>query len=289
MKWLVALFALFVVCAVARPVLAQPLSIYDIQYTTDADGVSPQDGNVVDCLGGVVTHTSFLTKPRLYLQDPNRLDGWGAIAVKDWTGGSLVGSVSVGDWVSLTGVYIEEHRGNTFIQYGYESDNFDFQIESTGNQVPDPLPVTPADFPAPVEGPPDFWLVADHAAEPYEAMWLTVSDVTVTATGLGKGPDNYNLHSADGDCWATDYLNDDNFSTYHISVFHGQQFQSVTGILEQYTYDYGTQGYDYYQLMTTSSDGLLVPEPMTLVLLQAGVALLGWMRARRRGGKRSRG
>lgn len=282
MKGPAAVSALVLVCAFAVPAGGAPLSIYDIQYTTDPAGDSPEEGEVVDCDGGVVTHTSFQTKPRLYLHDPAHPGGWGSVMVKDWTGGSLVGSVSVGDWVSLTNVFVEEYRGNTVLQYD-DATNSDYQVKSSDNPVPDPLPVSPGDFAAPVEGPPDFWFVNNHDAEPYEAMWLTVSDVTVTDTDLGKAQDNYNLHSAGGNCWATDYFNKDKERNYHPDISIGQQFERVTGILDQYTRDYAPYDFDYYQLMTTSSDDLVVPEPMTLVLLSAGLAGLAWRRARRCG------
>ena len=35
---------------------AQPYSIYDIQYTTNADGISDYVDMVLDCTGGIVIH-----------------------------------------------------------------------------------------------------------------------------------------------------------------------------------------------------------------------------------------
>ena len=67
------------------PLQAITLSIYEIQYTDDANGVSPKNGNVVDCFGGIVTHKRSGGRPRLILQDPNYSDGWGAIQVKGWS------------------------------------------------------------------------------------------------------------------------------------------------------------------------------------------------------------
>ena len=140
MKRLLALSALVLTCGVARPVMAQPLSIHDIQYTTDPDGNSPQDGNVVDCLGGIVTHISFRTQPRVYLQDPNHPDGWGAIVIKDWTV-TFAASVSVGDRISLTNVLVEEYRDNTFLLFD-SANNASCVIESSGNPVPEPKSVS---------------------------------------------------------------------------------------------------------------------------------------------------
>jgi len=57
--------------ALVGPAKAAELSIYEIQYTTDANGTSPHDGNIVDCLGGIVTHIPPTGRPRLIIQDPN--------------------------------------------------------------------------------------------------------------------------------------------------------------------------------------------------------------------------
>lgn len=277
------LFALIVVCGAAGVAPAEPLSIYDIQYTTDPGGASAQNGNLVDCLGGVVTHKSKETFPRLYLQDPAHPDGWGTIMVKDWTA-SLLDNVAVGDWLSLTNVLVEEYRGNTSLNYD-AANNPAYSIVSSANPVPAPKAVGLAEIAAPVETAPGYWMVADHGAEPYEGMWLMIADVIVTAMDLGKADDNYNLHGAAGDAWATDYLNVDADYLYDPSVSVGQHFNSVTGILEQYAKSGSTYGWDYYQLLTTSSADLVVPDPSTIALLSfggvvLGLGRLGW-RARR--------
>jgi len=254
---------------------AVALSIYDIQYTTDPAGASPQDGNLVDCAGGIVTHKFAGSRPRLVLYDPDHSSGWGGIQVKDSTANELFGAVSVGDWVSLTNVLVEDHRGTTFLQY--QSQNApNHVVESTDNDLPEPIAVPLAEIAAPVEGPPDEWHVADHSAEKYESMWLKVENIAVIDMDLGKAADNYNLHNADGDAWASDYMNADSVGDYHPLVTIGQEFVSVTGILEQYTKP--SAGWDYYQLLTTCSDDLVVPEPLSLVMLIAAVPLL----ARRR-------
>ena len=67
------------ILALVGSVQADALSIYEIQYTTDANGLSPQDANVVDCLGGIVVHKSSGSRTRLTLYDPNYPDGWGGI------------------------------------------------------------------------------------------------------------------------------------------------------------------------------------------------------------------
>jgi len=92
------------ILGLVRPIQAAELSIYEIQYTTDANGISPQNGNIVDCLGGIVTHKPPTGRPRLIIQDPNYPDGWGAIQVKDLYSTGVFVDVNVGDWLSFTNV-----------------------------------------------------------------------------------------------------------------------------------------------------------------------------------------
>ncbi len=272
-------------------VFADLFRIDQIQYvdlSVDPSGASSYDGQTHDCIGGIVTTIWTGSRPRLVLQDPNYMNGWGAIQVKGWNGGDTFAGINPGDWVSFTDVLVEEYRGNTFLQFGGTqgpAPNAAFARESTGHTIPASTVVTLDQIAAPAEGPPESWLVADHSAEPYEAMWLTVKEVTVTGLGFGKADDNYVLSSADGDAWASDYNNEGKgyFDLYHPYVQLGSEFYSVTGILEQYEKG-STDDWDYYQLLTTSTGDLnLVPEPSAWLLLLSGVlSLAGWPLIRRR-------
>ncbi len=266
---------------VASPAAGDAMSIHDIQYTTDPGGGSSSADTVVDCAGGIVTHKWSGGQLKLTLQDPNYPDGWGAIQVKDWTAGDLYHSVSLGDWVELSSVLIEEFRGNTLITYHGDTSP-GFQVRATGLAVPGPKAVAPSEIAAPIEQPNGDWLVADHAPEKYEAMWLSVANVTVGEMDLGKAVDNYELIAQAATCWAADYMNDEvGMDGYHRYVSTAQTFESVSGILEQYARP--ESGWDYYQLVTTSTSDLVIPEPASagLVLLAGGMGLL---RRRRRSG-----
>ncbi len=266
----VVLVAAGVLSAAGSRAAAEALTIYEIQYTEDASGAGPLTGQIVDCAGGIVTHKFPGFKPKLTLQNPDFPDGWGAIQVKDWTGGlELFDSVDVGDWVSLVNVEVEEAYGNTLLHYK-SGNQAGYDRLSTGNPLPTSRLVAPDEIAAPVEGPPGEWYVADRSAERYEAMRLKILDVTVTDVDLGNFRDNYNLRGQAGDVWAGDYMNVDCIDVYHPYITVGAHFESVSGILEQYL---RVGEYDYYQLLTTETSDLVIPEPTSLmILLAAGLA-----------------
>ena len=242
---------------------ATELSIYEIQYTTDANGTSPQHGNIIDCTGGIVTHKPPTGRPRLIIQDPNYPDGWGAIQVKDLFSTGVFADVNIGDWISLTNVEVEDNKGTTFLQY-IEDNNAGFTIVSTNNPLPRPLVVTVDQIAAPTEGL-DSWTISDYSAEKYEAMLIKVVNVNVKDTGYGKAYDNYVLASnVDPNliCWASDYMNagKDKGLIYHPSIEQSRNFCGVTGVLEQYTGEQDGIYYDYYQLLTTSTEDFTIEQ-----------------------------
>ena len=258
-KQMSILVIIVVILGFAGLVEAEPLSIYEIQYTTDIDGTSPQNGNIVDCLGGIVVHKSSGSRTKLTLYDPNYPDGWGGIMAKDLDGVGAFAVINVGDWVSFTNVEVEDFRATTFLQYAGEN-NPGFTVVSSGNPLPRPLPVAVDEIAAPVEGI-DSWLVADHSAEKYEGMRIKVINVNVKDTGYGKAYDNYILESnvnTDYTCWASDYLNDDNTGIYHTYVAIGQNFCGVAGVVEQYLGQSDGIDFDYYQLLTTKTEDFTI-------------------------------
>ena len=241
---------------------ADALSIYEIQYTTEADGISPQNGNIIDCTGGIVTHIRPGGRPRLVIQDPNNSDGWGAIQVKGWTSDAF-NNIAIGDWVSLTNVLVEENAGTTFLQYQTEN-NPNLTIVSRNNKVPRPLIVTIDEISAPSEGI-DAWAISVKTAEKYESMLIKVANVNIIDAGYGKAFDNYLLTSnidPSLTCWVSDYMNTDKEKglIYHPYVEIGRNFCGVAGILEQYTGDSEGIFYDYYQLLTTNTKAFTIEQ-----------------------------
>jgi hypothetical protein len=242
------------------------LTIREIQYTESPDGASAYNGQVIDCAGGVVVAKVAGGRPRLFLQDPNALNGWAGIQVKGWASDAFA-DVNVGDWVQLEQVFVEEYRGTTFLQYwdsNPDSSQPILTVASRGHSLPRPLFVDTNDIKGPEYLPiEDAWVVADHGAEKFESMLLQVRDVVVVEQGLGKALDNYELQSfrepndPKARCWGADYFNQDRQKTdlYLPGMEVGRRFRAVTGVLEQYT-NLG-DGYDYYQLLTLSEESVV--------------------------------
>ncbi|OPZ98262.1 MAG: hypothetical protein BWY71_01320 [Planctomycetes bacterium ADurb.Bin412] len=256
---------LVVLFLLSNALYVEALSIYDIQYTEDPTGDSPLVGQTVDCAGGVVLHKFLGGKTKLAIYDPANPSGWGGIFAV--TTGTEFAEVEVGDVVSFTSMLVEEYRGNTQLVYGPGSA---FSKLST-SALPSPLVVSPSDIAYPVD--------AGHSSELYEAMLVQVQDVTVAALDQGKNADNYALQNVNGTCWATDYYIGAELggATYHPYVQAGAQLDSVTGIIEQYT----RNEWDYYQLCTRTINDVVVPEPVSILLLGVGGSLI----CRRRRGR----
>lgn len=229
----------------AGMVLADDLSIYDIQSNTSDGDASVYDGQIHNVNGGIVTHVWRGFNDRVYLQDPAH-PTWGAIVAKDAEDGELWSSVNVGDWVSFDNIYIEEYRGTTLLQYRRSlAPDVAFTVESVGNPVPAPVVLEAENLPVPV----------DHAAsEPYESMVVTLKNVIVGQKGLGKADDNYELLQRGDIAWATDYMNVDAGAPYDPRVFTYAELLSITGVIEQYT---KSPDWDYYQLNTRFAEDIV--------------------------------
>ena len=249
--------------------VAQPYSIYEIQYTAAPDGNSPMQGQIIDCLGGIVTHKFLGFRPRLIIQDPGFPLGWGAIQVKDWLPGyPLYNKASIGDWVTLSNVEVEEYDGSGTILQCYLSNNPNLTVISSHNPLPEPLLIDVNEISAPVyDDARDGWFVTNRRAEKYESMWVTIKNVVVMEKGNGKASDNYTLQSvtepndSNFSCWAADYMNEEvEADDYHRFIELDRRFCSVTGIIEHYSGYKNYYEWDYYQLITTKTDDFLISQ-----------------------------
>jgi len=260
---LMILMIVLAVFSMVSSALAKPYSIYEIQCTTDPNGNSQLNGMLIgECSGGIITCIFPGTRTRIVVQDPNYPDGWGAIQVKDIDQMGYLDNISIGNYVRILNATVEEYRGTTFLQMIAENQP-SVTVVSSNNLIPEPLIVDVSEIVSPVYGPiSGGYFAADHNAEKYESMLISIENVIVTAVDLGKNSDNYVLQDYDNpddpnfSCWASDYLNNDmeGEQLYHPYVVQDQRFCSITGILEQYTRV--SHDWDYYQLLTTYTGDL---------------------------------
>ncbi len=227
---------------------ASGLTIDEIQTSTGPDWESPYADQWVDITGGIVTKVYIGGRTRVIIQDPTLGDAWAGILIS-FDEHELATGITRGDQIDLTHVEIYESRGNT--QAGFDSSSV-FSIISSGNYVV-PLTVSVADIPDPINA---------DLSEKYEYMLLTVENVTVGAMDLGSHDDNYELFNDDGLCWAADYANYDlpPGSDYYVSA--GEQYESITGYLEQYQNP--ADDWDYYQLLPRDAEDYLIGSSATL-------------------------
>ena len=258
------LVCLMIVVSCISAAMSETVSIYDIQYPpADANGLSPRHGDVVDCAGIVVYVTAF-RKPKIILYDGVHHDGWGGIILKDWTFGLRGNSDIVpGNEILFHDVEVEDFEGTTFLQYGFNTTS-SYTVLSTGNPLPEAIPVRVSEFHVDDPNVPD---IQDHSAEKYEGMFVKVIDVNTDIDedlGYGKGYDNYALTSnVDmNTCLAADFLNEGSLiGKYHELVQEGRDFCGVSGFVEQFTgFNDENIFYDYYQIITTTTDDFLLEQ-----------------------------
>ena len=257
MKKLLTLMMIMSVCVLTAN--ATTLSIYDIQYTENSSGDSPHDGSVVDCAGGIVINKWYSNSGiKLTIYDSENSTGWSGITATT-PNETKFDAINVGDSVFFEKFIVKEYRGSTLLDYFNEDSTI--TVGTTGNAIPEAIEITESAF-----------------LEQYESMKVKVCDVEITEIGLGRKVDNYNLQNENGNYWAADYMNDVN-GDYHSLVLDGYErnsvFESISGILEHQvkTESDGTE-WDYYQMLTTETADFVVPEPITIILLAAGAAML---------------
>jgi len=118
--------------SITQGAVSNNVTIYDIQYTTDASGDSPYINQVVTT-AGIVTGKHKLG---YFLQDG--AGAWNGIYVYDDS--ASVSTINVGDSVEVSGTAVEYF---TFTEISNVSS---FSIKSSGNTLPTPLTVTSANF-----------------------------------------------------------------------------------------------------------------------------------------------
>ena len=147
--------------SVSGTIVAPPttISIYDIQYTTDISGDSPENGNIVTTSGIVTGVIGFgADSGRFFIQDGN--GPWNGIYVYNNTY-----AVALGDEVEVTGT-VSEYFGLT--ELGFVSD---VTIVSSSNPQPTPAVIN----------------TFDATEEQYESVLVQVTDAKCNNDDAGFG------------------------------------------------------------------------------------------------------
>jgi predicted extracellular nuclease len=177
-------------------------AIYDIQYTTDPEGSSTLNGEIVQ-VNGIVTGIEF-NQNSFFLSSPEG-GAWNGIYVYQF---DYV--VAEGDEVTLT-AEVQEYFGFTELSYLTQ-----LNIISSGNDLPAPVELTTAEL---------------ASSEAYESVLVKVNEVEVTIAPNEFG-EAY-IDDGSGICQI-----DDGFIT-NPEVVLGAEFVSITGLVDYGFDEYG--------------------------------------------------
>ncbi len=227
---LAALIALAAAGMAPARAQAPAYNIHELQHSgPELDWKSPHQGEIVKCVGGIVTHKF---RQRIVLQDPSLGDEWAAIEVRGYPVYPI--GIEIGDQVDFDNVYVDEYRGVTTLQYYSASSHV---VNSRGNELPPPLPLSVWDLRYPAH---------PEDTEKYAAMLVKLNEeVTIGDLDQGAHEDNYELLGQFGEvAYGSDYGNTEITSTYYVAS--GQCYARIFGIVQRYDDD---AQWDYYQLL----------------------------------------
>jgi len=202
------LLTVVLIAVLVTTVFAQITPIRDIQYTTDASGDSPLNGQTVTISGIVTAEPYAYGNKYFFVQDDNA--PWSGIFVYDSAPDDIL--IAEGDSVTLTGTVEEKHGMTRF------TDLTSIVIEEKGVFGIEPIVVT-ADQ------------IATGAAESesYEAVLVQIRDVAVANPDEGYGE----WSVTDG----TDTVMVDNGNYY----FWPAEYDSIKSITGPLNYDYNNR------------------------------------------------
>ncbi len=197
---------LFIMLLLASSMLfAEVLSVYDIQYTDQANGNSPYSGQTVS-VGGIVTAIEF-DDEKYFISD--REGGpWSGVYVYDYST-----FPALGDSVVVTADVVEYYELTEMSQVSSAT------VESSGNPLPEPAVITCSDLTG-----------AD--AEQWEGVL-----VKIIAPTCSNPVDSYGDFKITDTSGASIYVMDGFFTYNELNPQAGDQFTAITGVV-QYSYSY---------------------------------------------------
>lgn len=203
-KFTTVFLMIFLMCFLAFGQRITP--IYDIQYTTDASGDSPLDGQTVTISGIITAETYAFGGSRYWVQDAP--GAWNGIMVYD-----DANQAAEGDSVTLTGTVDEYYNMTEIVSVT------SFTVNEEGVFGIDPAMVTTGEIGT-----------GGSMAEAYEGCLVQVTDADITNADLGYG--EWEIDDGSGavvvDDLADYYFNPADYTDVGV--------KSVTGVME---YSYG--------------------------------------------------
>jgi hypothetical protein len=203
------LFLSILAMLLAVGLAADPLSCYDIQYTTNANGSSPYDGQTVEVRAIV---TAVRPGSSYYIGDATG-GPWSGLYVFH---GNTSNLVTVGDDVILSGT-ISEYGSNTdpsrrLTELTQVTIN---QIVSQGNELPPATLLSTADI-----------AYNNPASEPWEGVLVRLTDVQVMSS-----PDSYGQFKI-ADSSNVQTMVDDGLFTYDQTITVGDWWYMIQGLVD---------------------------------------------------------
>jgi hypothetical protein len=230
--------------SVGTPPVANIKKIYDIQFTTNPNGDSPEMGNVVTTRGvvtGIVRNGP--DRHSFFIQDSAK--AWNGIYIYETNDSSLV----IGDSVEVTGTVDEFNLGTGPDDLTEIKSVTNITVLNSGNPLPAASAVS----------------TLNANMEEWEGVLINVTNAQCMSTSIGFG--QWSLDDGSGVILA-----DDDIFFYHTTAVVGTNYD-VTGI--------GTFTFDEFKILprdfndisistgiveTTSADYLVYPNPANEVL-----------------------
>ena len=201
-----------VAISVATPIPPSIKKIYDIQYTTNPNGDSPELGNTVTTKGVVTGIVEYgPARHSFFIQDS--ASAWNGLYIYQTTDSSLV----IGDSVEVTGT-VMEYNGGVAPQMVTELGSVsNITVLNSGNSLPAPITIS----------------TANANMEEWEGVLINVTSAQCTSNSVGFGM--WSLDDGSGIIQA-----DDDIYPYALSAVVGTYYD-VVGI--------GHYSFDEYKIL----------------------------------------
>lgn len=198
-------------------------SIYDIQFTTNPNGNSPEENNIVTTKGVVtayVNNTANFGAGSFFIQDGD--GAWNGLYIYNQ---DTLQTPSVGDSVEVTGTISEFNLGSAPEAVTELTSISNLTVINSGNTLPNTTTIS----------------TADANSEDYEGVLIKVVGASATAVGSTLGFGLWEMNDGSGAL-----KGDDDMYAYHLQAIQGTKYD-VTGI-GHYSFD------DYKILPRKTSD-----------------------------------